>query len=739
LAIEATVALGLLCPLSNEFGAGQAQMAAQTSQKEAFMKSTMLSTIWTWFPIQERNRTGGGSSTGTGMAMSSSRFLHGKQGGRHAPTSTVRRDLTTFLSFALCLCVFVLSNAFVAQAIDDNENSKPTAWWIYTGQTVQDITNTINKLNARVIDIAVDSPSTSYFTVTYVKNTRKYAKQWWWYVGIDANALAGYLASNNARLISLKAYDTGGGNLRFAVAMISNTGADAKAWWYYYGAYAADIPNLTESHNARLTALQSYSYNGDTRYAMIMISNTGADAKSWWWWFNNSPQEISANLSMNNARLLDLTPADNGNFNAVMESCSTGCPAWWWWYGFDMSGVLSKAQDNGARVLTAYPYGNCGSGSCFATVMIGNTPPDIKACDSLGCISEAKLSANIENALAGKVVGYSVEVGEMRPVYGGQARTAASPPSLAMAPDLVTNIASVSKTMTAIAILQLLSKNGLTIDTKISPYLYSDWTKGSNIDQITFQDLLRHASGFSQKNKGACDDGNTYSDLKTLVSTGVDAGDIGNPQYGNCNFALLRELMPALQGQSLNNYPDGPQRAQKSSAMYINYVNAYVFQPVGLSTRQCQPPSGNNDILSYPFPAGSDTGTDWGAIWPPLTCGAAGWYLSANDIYNVISDLAHGNVLLTKAQKKEMFSNCLGWDCAVRHDCPDPYVCKNGGFQQNGDTLHTYAGILKCNVPVVAVVNSPLPAPYESNGDIIGLIQDAYNAASVSGTAKACP
>jgi|SRR5271166_1748266 len=706
------------------------------------MKSTILSTIWTWFPIRERNRTGGTSSTGTELALSanSSRSLHGEPPSRgHALTSSVRIDLTTFLSCALCLCVFVLANAFVAQAIDDNENSKPTAWWIYTGQTVQDITNTINKLNARVIDIAVDSPSTSYFTVTYVKNTGKYAKQWWWYVGIDANTLAAYLASNNARLISLKAYDIGGGNLRFAVAMISNTGADAKAWWYYYGAYAADIPNLTESHNARLTALQSYSYNGDTRYAMIMISNTGADAKEWWWWFNNSPQEINTNLSVNNARLLDLTPAGNGNFNAVMESCSTGCPAWWWWYGFDMSGVLSKAQDNGARVLTAYPYGNCGSGPCFATVMIGNTPSDIKACDSYGCISEAQLSANIENALADKVVGYSVEVGGMRPVYGGQARTATDPPSLAMAPDLVTNVESVSKTMTAIAILQLLSAKSLSIDTKIWPYLYSDWTKGSYIDQITFKDLLRHASGFSQKNKGACDNGNAYSDLKTIVATGVNFRDIGDPKYGNCNFALLRELMPALQGQSLNNYPDGQQRAQKSSDMYISYVNAHVFQPVGVSARQCKPPSGTNDILSYPFPAGSTPGDDWGGS--SLTCGAGGWVLSANDIYNVISDLANGNALLTKAEKKEMFSNCLGWDCAVRSDCPDPYVCKNGGSppRNNGDTLHTYAGILKCNVPVVAVVNSPLPAPYESNGDIIRLVEVAYNAASVIGTAKACP
>ena len=86
----------------------------------------------------------------------------------------------------------------------------------------------------------------------------------------------------------------------------------------------------------------------------------------------------------------------------------------------------------------------------------------------------------------------------MRPAYGGQARTSADPPALPMSPDLVTDIASVSKTMTAMAMLQLLAKDGLPINTKISPYIYSDWTQGANISQLTFQELLTHSSGFGQ-------------------------------------------------------------------------------------------------------------------------------------------------------------------------------------------------------------------------------------------------
>lgn len=640
-----------------------------------------------------------------------------------------------FARILAVVCLTVVALPVFAE--DDNENSTPTAWWIYNGQSANDIKNTINSKNARIIDIKPDNSSGSSFTVTYVQNTGSYGKKWWWYVEIDANTVAQNLKTNNGRLISLKAYDTGGGHLHFAVAMISNTGADAKQWWWYYGKTGNEVANLVKANKARLTTLQSFTTGGQTLYSVIMIAESGADNKAWWWYPDASVQVINTNLKNNNARLLDITASGNGNFNAVMESCSGGCPGWWWYYGVDAAGILSKAQDNAARVLAADSYGNCGSGSCFGIVLISNTPADITACDSQGCISEAQLSANIGAALANKVVGYAYLVGGVRPGYGGQARTNANPPALPMAPDLVTNIASVSKTMTAVAVVQLLSRAGLTVDTKISSYIYSDWKQGTNIGQLTFKHLLTHSSGFGQLANGACGNDITYSALKSVVAGGVTASNIGKPQYGNCNFALLRELMPALQGQSLKNYPDGPQRAKQSSDMYINYVNAHVFQPVGVPVSQCKPPSGSNDILSYPYPAGSTSGDNWGD-WS-LMCGSGGWVLSANNIFNVIKDLATGNTLLTSTQKKQMFSQSLGWDSAVRNDCPDPNVCKNGDLPNGNISVWTYAGILKCNVPVVVVVNSPLPSSYQNREDIIGLVKDALNNAKVPGTPRPCP
>jgi len=323
--------------------------------------------------------------------------------------------------------VVVLASASLAWGKDDNENSSPTAWWFETGQTYTQVQNTITTLNARIINIKADV-STNTFTVTYVENTGSFAKSWWWYVGIDAATLATNITNNNGRLISLQAYDIGGGNIRFAVAMVANTGTDAKAWWYYFGQTPTEISNLAAANKARLTNLESYVSNGQTYYACVMISNSGADGKAWWWYYNVSPQTIASNIASSNSRLLDLTSAGSGTFNAVLESCATGCPGWWWYYGYNSYGVLDKTQNTGSRVLTADKYpGACSDGGgnpngpagCFVIVMISEAPADITACDPYGCISEAKLATNIANTFAGKVIGYSLEVGGLAPRYGG--------------------------------------------------------------------------------------------------------------------------------------------------------------------------------------------------------------------------------------------------------------------------------------------------------------------------------
>lgn len=255
---------------------------------------------------------------------------------------------------------------------EDNQNSTQTAWWFYTGQSPTDVSNTINSLNARPVDISVDSFSPSYsFTVSYVANTGAYAKGFWWYYGIDAATLSSLLTTNNARPITLKAYDVGGGNIRFVVIMISNTGADQKGYWYYYGLTPSELSGLANTNNARITNVEWYVTGGNPYFTVIMISNTGADANGWWWYPDVPASDIASNVFANNAQILNITHSHDSNFNVAMVSCANGCPEWWWYYGVTAQQAFELALQNGARINSVDSYPGCG-GLCYDVTMLND-------------------------------------------------------------------------------------------------------------------------------------------------------------------------------------------------------------------------------------------------------------------------------------------------------------------------------------------------------------------------------
>jgi hypothetical protein len=183
---------------------------------------------------------------------------------------------------------------------------------------------------------------------------------------------------------------------------------------------------------------------------------------------------------------------------------------------------------------------------------LGGCPPTPNSdivCDPNGCISLSKFTNNIINALTNNVTGYVAIVGDSLgggiPLAGGLARTSTDGSILSMNNfRLLTNIASVSKLMTTIAVLKSLSAHNLTLDTKIARYIYPDWPRDASIDTITFRDLLSHRSGF----RDSCG-ATTYWDLKAQIQKGVDTTLIGTAQYCNGNFGIFREMLPLMEGQ----------------------------------------------------------------------------------------------------------------------------------------------------------------------------------------------
>ena len=115
----------------------------------------------------------------------------------------------------------------------------------------------------------------------------------------------------------------------------------------------------------------------------------------------------------------------------------------------------------------------------------------------------------------------------------------------------------------------------------------------NSIDTITFRDLLTHKAGFRVNCNGS---NTTYAVLKQQIANGVQLADKTTGTYNNCNFAIFRELLPFMEGST----PSGSdaQRAAASAALYINYMNQNVFQPVGVSGADCKPPAQLNPAFA---------------------------------------------------------------------------------------------------------------------------------------------
>lgn len=185
------------------------------------------------------------------------------------------------LLFALTLALFVSASTVVSGQEIERTSDDQTAWWWYTGVSIDALGSAVNEHGARLIDIEIDSASPLRLSASMVRNAGSYASGWWWYVGIDAARLSEILDDLSARIIDIEAYEVGGA-LRYAVILVPNTGLQAKAWWWLTNVSFDDLSTFVSRNNARILDLEAIEVNGRTTYAAVMVRNTGSDAAAWW-------------------------------------------------------------------------------------------------------------------------------------------------------------------------------------------------------------------------------------------------------------------------------------------------------------------------------------------------------------------------------------------------------------------------------------------------------------------------
>ncbi|WP_169053572.1 serine hydrolase domain-containing protein [Alteraurantiacibacter aquimixticola] len=249
-------------------------------------------------------------------------------------------------------------------------------------------------------------------------------------------------------------------------------------------------------------------------------------------------------------------------------------------------------------------------------------------------------------------VGYSIAIARhgrvRRTLVSGLARRDADG-RRDWAPRTRANVASVSKSITAIAVLQLLEANGLTIEEPIAPYLPSAWVRGRGFREgqsVTFRQLLTHTSGMGQRFDRLKDNGNEepwgndWDGLKFAVEQGVaqrflEPGRYAeeNYSYKNSNYALFRIIVPRLWRMS-QGLDGSDVRKGNHGALFSLYVGEHIFQPSGVEQASCVEPATARHAYGYDWTDPTGAGSRFNGIQE--NCGAhAGWRLSASHLARI--------------------------------------------------------------------------------------------------------
>lgn len=373
--------------------------------------------------------------------------------------------------------------------------------------------------------------------------------------------------------------------------------------------------------------------------------------------------------------------------------------------------------------------------------------PSPPICDGAHCVRPCEMAKEIQRQLDGHVVGYSFFVG-LKSKYGayGSARTSADGTERNFTSKTKITTASVSKMVTAIAAVRILDRRNISLDAKIGPYLPSDWSVSNYVSNITFAQLLSQSSGIKDYGNVSMD----YAKLKQFFtqtvssssSTDCQPSSVVNPSnpinpndltrcYSNYNFAIFRVLLPKVAGRAEES--NLTNRPQVLADQYQQLVRENLFDLVGQSGVMCKPPAQNpgasNFAFAYQFP-GNNTGHSWGD--ESLKCGAAGWYLSVEDIAQVLLSInaRDGRILAEtggKHQFEDMRTRQLGWDVDNNTELE-----KNGGYGWGACTGANDCRVISTSVAIFGPVTGPrLVAVLFINSNISGGPRDTEGARQV--------
>ena len=485
------------------------------------------------------------------------------------------------------------------------------------------------------------------------------------------------------RLASLDVHPSGGARY-YTGAWVSGTTPQTIVHDLGWDQFVAQWQQLSDQ-GWRLTRVQAYPSAGPDLFAGVFDQGGGGYALLMgtdWDKFNDFYQANKAAM-----RLVDFQVYDSGptrwyigvwRETAARHEFVTGLD----WGSF--VGAWDQLSGQGLRLKRVIAYPN--------PVPLPN--PDWRA-----AFDKALGSAAMGYAYAVARNGVVTDRGAVHSARAGQ-----DPPSTPWTDTVRINLASVSKSVTAVAVLKLLGDKGLSVDDFFYPILAPLFPNvGQGVGTVTIRNLLTMKSGM------VVDDKIYMPDVRAFLVTYLGQGLVGTPgqtyAYSNTNFTVLQVLTEYLSGTD-----------------YVDYVTQNVLVPMGVDPAvfNATPDPPGTATLSYI--GASDTSP--GVYWPAIPAVAAGgWIANAKELFNFLCGVRANRVLSADATLA-MLNGQLGW--YTYDGLYGQYFHHNGGLQSS--TTPPIKGLvtgiihLSDGYDALLLVNS-------WGFDVVGLIVQAFEGA----------
>ncbi len=280
-----------------------------------------------------------------------------------------------------------------------------------------------------------------------------------------------------------------------------------------------------------------------------------------------------------------------------------------------------------------------------------------------------RFEQNLKARLVGKATGFAYAIYEYDTLKKAGAGGHAVWPQVPHSPDRRTTMLSMSKTITAAAVMKAMEQmrargQNITINSPIAPYLPSNWTRGPRVDELTFKHLLTHKGGLRGVDVDPdTNDVDTYVNLRQTIANGVINENFGKWVYQNANFCLFRIIIPYMVSDRAvlkTSESNTDFIARHTGITYVRYVQNHVLEPIGLGGINVVPTGPmpytryykfNSPLISFTDPT-DDTAT--------LRTGAGYWHMSVKEFGKFISALRHHGKIVSSDSFKVMKDNELG-------------------------------------------------------------------------------